>query len=435
MGMELPEAFEKRIIAQLEDGAAAFFAALAEPPVRGLRMNPLRKGWEIPFRDAEKRIAWCEGAWEIPMESAAGTTAAHEAGAFYLQEPGAMIPAAVMDAQPGERILDLCAAPGGKSTQMGTAMRGEGLIVCNEPVPKRAVILSRNIERMGIENAAVTCAWPQQLAQKWPEGFDGVMVDAPCSGEGMFRRAPETREEWSEEKALGCVQRQREILDSAARLVRPGGRMVYATCTFHPAENEEQVAWFLRTHPAFEAEAFSLPGVDGKNGMFTCWPHLTRGEGQFVSLLRKRGSGAAGLPAGEGLFRMDGEMRKMLPRLPEGLPLPNACFGRTAVRLGDIPDLDGIRVLRLGLHLAELRGKNWVPDHAAALGPDWPGIRRTDVSGPEALRYLAGETLEGDAKGWTVMTYQGLSLGWGKGSDGMIRNHYPKGLRNGRLTE
>ena len=216
MRTDLPEAFVRRIRAQLGAGSEAFFEAMSQPPVRGLRMNPLREGGRVPFRDAGDRIPWCPEGWEIPADSTAGVTIAHEAGAFYLQEPGAMIPARVMDARPGERILDLCAAPGGKSTQMGADMRGEGLLVCNEPVPRRAAILSRNMERMGIPHSAVICAWPEKLADRWSEGFDGVMVDAPCSGEGMFRRNPEAAAEWSEEKALGCAARQREILEAAA---------------------------------------------------------------------------------------------------------------------------------------------------------------------------------------------------------------------------
>ena len=254
-------------------------------------MNPTTAGGAEPFRDAEDRVPWCPEGRVLRGDSPAGQTIAHEAGAFYLQEPGAMIPAAVMNARPGERILDLCAAPGGKSTQMGAGMRGEGLLICNEPVPKRAAVLSRNIERMGIGNAIVTCAWPEQLAARWPGGFDGVLADVPCSGEGMFRREPESRLEWSPEKAAGCAKRQAEILEEAARLVRDGGRLVYSTCTYNPEENEENVLRFLEKHPEFEPESFSLPGAESRNGMLLCLPHQMKGEGQFAALLRKKGSG------------------------------------------------------------------------------------------------------------------------------------------------
>ena len=432
MSVCLPEAFVKRVGEQLGEELPSFLREMEKPSVRGIRMNPSRNGG-APFRDAKGKIAWCGDGWELADDSPAGVTAAHEAGAFYLQEPGAMIPAEVMAARPGERILDLCAAPGGKSTQMGAAMKGRGLLICNEPIPKRTAVLSRNLERMGIMNSIVTCAWPEQLAARWPEGFDGVMADVPCSGEGMFRREPESRKEWSPEKALGCVPRQREILRSAAALVRPGGRLVYATCTFHPAENEEQIRWFLSEFPDFEPEAFQLPGVDGTDGMFTCWPHRARGEGQLAALLRRKGNAAPRRTEGKAAFRISREQGRMWREAGLKLPEPDACLGGTLTLAPDIPDLSGIRVLRLGLHLAEIRGKTLVPDHAAAMSGVLTESPRAALSGEEALRYLAGETLQGGMEGWTLMEFQGFILGWGKGSGGLMKNHYPKGLRNGRL--
>ena len=433
MNMEIPAAFLDRIRRQLGAETNAFLEAMSAPPVRGIRMNTLRAGADHPFRDAEARIPWCAAGWELAVESPAGSTIAHEAGAFYLQEPGAMIPAEVLQARPGEKILDLCAAPGGKSTQIGIAMGGAGLLIANEPVPKRAAVLSRNIERMGITNAIVISAWPEQLAEKWPGAFDAVMVDAPCSGEGMFRREPETRTEWSPEKAAGCVPRQRKILEAAAKLVRPGGRMVYATCTFNPAENEGQIRGFLEDHPEYTTETFLLPGIDGREGMYTCWPHRIRGEGQFICLMRRAGDAPAVLPDGSKDFRMDRETAGIWNEAGSGIPEANARIGQTLVRVTEIPDLKGIRVLRLGLHLAEIRGKILIPDHAAAVAgcPETPA--GTELTTEEALRYLAGESLAGDAAGWTRMIHDGYVLGWGKGSGGQIKNHYPKGLRNSRL--
>ena len=433
MSVQLPEAFVERVGGQLGSELSSFLDAMAAPPVRGIRMNPRRTGGKTPFRDAEVRIPWCEWGWTLRGDSPAGVTIAHVAGAFYLQEPGAMLPAEILRAQPGEKILDLCAAPGGKSTQMGLAMGGSGLLVCNEPVPKRAAILSRNIERMGIPGAIVISAWPEQLAERWPEGFDGVMVDAPCSGEGMFRRDPETIREWSPEKAAGCALRQREILEAAARLVRPGGRMVYATCTFHPEENEEQVKHFLAGHPEFEPESFRLPGADGAEGWFTCWPHRSPGEGQFAALLRKKGDRPARLPGGSEAFRVPREERGAWQAAGLDLPEPNALFGRTLVSAPEIPDLKGIRVLRLGLHLGERRGKVFLPDHAAAMSFAAGELPEAELTEEQALKYLAGEALAAPQEGWRLMKYQGLPLGWGKGSEGQIRNHYPKGLRNGLL--
>ena len=263
----LPEAFAERMRRQLGDGLPDFLRALDSEPVRGIRMNPLK-----PFDGMEgymsgERVPWAENGYYLPADSTAGATVFHEAGAFYLQEPAAMLPAEVLAPEPGELILDLCAAPGGKATQAGLKMRGQGLLVANEPVPKRARILSSNIERMGIPNSVVTCMYPNEIPHTWDELFDGVLADAPCSGEGMFRRDPQTRTEWSPENAAGCAKRQAEILEEAARLVRPGGRLVYSTCTYNPEENEETVSRFLAKHPEFEPEAFSLPGADGSRGM------------------------------------------------------------------------------------------------------------------------------------------------------------------------
>ena len=432
---QLPEAFIQRIGEQLGDELPFFLEAMKSPPFRGIRSNPFREGHENPFRDAGERIPWAAEAWELPEDSAAGITVAHEAGAFYLQDPSAMLPAAVLAAKPGERILDLCAAPGGKSTQIGADLRGKGLLISNEPVPQRAAILSRNLERMGIPNAVVTCAFPEQLASAWPEGFDAVIADAPCSGEGMFRKQPETRREWSPEKASGCAARQRGILDSAAKCVRAGGRLVYSTCTWNPAENEEQVRGFLEEHPEFEPEEFRLPGAVSANGTFTCWPHRVRGEGQFTALLRKKGNAASRLPDGSRAFRFSPEDFRVWRDSGIKTEEPTALFGGTLVHLEEIPELRSIRVLRLGLHLGTVRGNIFQPDHAAAVGMKRPGMPVMEMDGADTLKYLSGETIAGDLRGWTLMARNGLVLGWAKGSGGQMKNHYPKGLRNGKLTE
>ena len=433
MNTDLPRAFLERVALQLGPELPVFTDIMKEPSIRGIRMNPLRPDSDMTSLHIGNRISWCRDGWELASESPAGSTIAHETGAFYLQEPSAMIPAVVMDARPGETILDLCAAPGGKSTQIGTSMQGKGLLVCNEPVPKRAAILSRNIERMGIANAIVTSAWPEHLAVKWPEGFDGVMADVPCSGEGMFRRDPETRYEWSQEKAEGCVPRQQKILEAAAKLVRPGGRLIYSTCTFNPAENEDQIRWFLDTHDEFESESFQLPGVNGREGFFTCWPHRIRGEGQFVALLRKKGNGERRFADGIEDFRIPREKKTIWKESGLTMPEPNAIIGQNLVRISEIPDLKGIRVLRLGVDVAEIRGKNLIPAHAAVLAGLCGDMPTVELQEEDALRYMSGETLEIPACGWTVLTYRGMNLGWGKGSEGRIKNHYPKGLRNGRL--
>ena len=430
----LPEAFLSRMRRQLGDEIASFSEAMKSPSVRGIRLNPLKKTEAVCSYMKLERIPWAEDGYILPNEDAAGAGILHAAGAFYLQEPSAMIPASVLDAKPGEMILDLCASPGGKSTQIVCAMCGDGLLVCNEPVPKRALVLSRNLERFGLPNTVVLCARPDQLAEKWPEAFDALLVDAPCSGEGMFRRDPDTRREWSSEMSEGCARRQREILHAAARLVRPGGRLVYSTCTFNPAENEETVFCFMKSFPAFHLEAFSRPGIDAPDGLFTCYPHRLKGEGQFIALLRKDGDTAAAFPEDRSLpLPSRDELHVFADMFPD-LPAPTRRFGSLLTAAPrNLPDLQDVRVYRLGLHLGEIRGKNVVPDHAAALCFTTNGIPSLNLSPDDAVRYVSGETISREVEGWILLRYRGLNIGWGKGSNGFIRNHYPRGLRNARL--
>ncbi|MDO5436246.1 MAG: RsmB/NOP family class I SAM-dependent RNA methyltransferase [Clostridia bacterium] len=421
----LPEAFTERMSRQLGNELPLFLQCYNEPYLRGIRYNPLK----VTEHPDLPPVLWARDAYELPADSDAGATVMHEAGAFYLQEPGAMLPAAVMDARPGERILDLCAAPGGKSTQLGCAMRGEGLLICNEPVPKRAKILSENIERMGISNAIVVSAYPDALAERMPGCFDGVQVDAPCSGEGMFRRHPETIGEWSPEMAAGCSGRQTEILNEAARLVRPGGRIVYSTCTMNPEENEGVIERFLKEHPEFTSEPFSLPGASAPDGMLTCYPHRMRAEGHFTAKLRRGGDAPRGEIAARPFPAPTKEQKALLRAFCGDAPEADAVFGETLVSCGEIPDLKGIKVLRVGLHLGEARGKLFIPDHAWSHAENPPCVERIGLNEKEALLYCAGETIPHGGKGWVLVCCRGLALGFGKISDGMIKNHYPKGLR------
>ena len=406
------------------------------PPARGIRMRPGR----TPVPEAEEKIPWAENAWYLPLESTAGAQPLHEAGAYYLQEPSAMAAAAVLRPVPGERVLDLCAAPGGKSTQLAAYMQGQGLLVCNEPVMNRAQILSRNIERMGVKNAVVVSALPENLSPRWPEYFDKILVDAPCSGEGMFRRHPETREEWTPASPAGCAQRQRQILEHAARMLRPGGHLAYSTCTFNAMENEGVIEGFLKEHPEFSLVPFSLPGLPESGGMLHIWPHQVKGEGHFVALLQKTDEGtdqnrkkkkretAPALPAPG---KAEGALAEAFLREQIADPVfPDAVFAGKIVALpGSLPPLEGIKALRVGLQLGEIKGRVFVPDHALALACQ---ARRTiNVTEEEARAYQNGQVLFVDEslKGFCVPVLDKMNLGWGKASDGQLKNHYPKGLR------
>ena len=430
MSVRPPAAFMDRMKKQLGDSWPAFERVYDAPAVRGIRFHPEKTCSALQKIKADmERIPWEPEGYYTGPEAEWGKMILHEAGAFYLQEPSAMIPAAVFDAQPGEILLDLCAAPGGKSTQAGAAMRGSGILVCNEIVPKRARILSRNIERMGIRNAVVTNETPERLAAKWPEGFDGVLVDAPCSGEGMFRRDPETIAEWSEEKAAGCARRQTEILEEAAKLVRPGGRLVYSTCTFHPDENEGMVRRFLERFPDFEPEAFTIGEESVPEGYRTFYPHEIRGEGQFAARFRKRGNASAGL--GESSLPYPGreESRMLKALFSDAFPAEQIRKrGSFLLYMKELLDLDGIRVLRCGLQIAEIRDRYLIPDHALALS-GIPCSIRQELDAGSAARFMAGETVLSGESGWVLACYKGIGIGWGKAGQGTLKNHYPKGLR------
>ncbi|MBQ9265119.1 MAG: RsmF rRNA methyltransferase first C-terminal domain-containing protein [Clostridia bacterium] len=431
------EAFPSGWIEQLQpllgDQLPDFLHSYDQPPLRGIRMRPGR----TPIADAGKPVPWAENGYYLPLDSLAGAVPAHDAGAYYLQEPSAMAAAAALHPQPDDRVLDLCAAPGGKSTQLAVYMQGRGVLVCNEPVPSRAQVLSRNMERMGVKNAVVISALPEDISGRWTDYFDKILVDAPCSGEGMFRRHPETRLEWNAASPAGCAQRQKQILTHAARMLRPGGMLAYSTCTFNPTENEGVIQAFLHAYPAFSLVPFALPGLPENDGMLHLWPHQVQGEGHFVALLKKaedalaankgKHMGAGVCPPGKGERAL--AQAFLTEQIAEQIEPSGLFAGHLVMPPEDMPPIEKIKVLRLGLHLGEIKGKVFIPDHALALA--CTPLRRWEVTEEEARRYQQGEVLtvpEG-MKGFYVPALDGLSLGWGKASDGQLKNHYPKGLR------
>ena len=444
---ELPQAY----IAQMKRllGEAGFFAyekALGEPVTRALRVNLLLFPDGAPpcaIEGLGEPVPWAKGAYFIEGDARPGLSPLHEGGLYYMQEPSAMTAVSALCPQPGERVLDLCAAPGGKSTQIAALMAGRGLLVCNEPVPSRAQILSRNVERMGVRNAVVTSALPDQLSPRFAGFFDRILVDAPCSGEGMFRRQIEARDEWSENAPRGCADRQLEILHEAARMLAPGGHMVYSTCTFNDTENEGVLERFLQAHPEFALVPFALPGLPrAEAGYLHLYPHEMRGEGHFVSLLQKR----ADAPAAPEPAKKKSKAAPRPAKAQEAIALPpvlaeGVSLGRLHSAGGclwslpeglDIARLDGLRVLRTGLLLAHAEGRRAEPDHALAMAlRPQEALRTAALTREQALAYQAGEALDlGELpEGYTLMCCEGVSLGWGKQAGGLMKNHYPKGLR------
>ena len=427
----LPEAFLQRMEAQLGSEYPAFLESLERPRAVALRFNPLKGERPVlPFVGAP--VPWEPEGFYYDPETRPGLHVYHEAGVYYLQEASAMAPVALLDPKPGERVCDLCAAPGGKTTQIAGRMLGQGFLVCNEINPKRAKILSRNIERMGVANALVTNEHPETLASRFPGFFDRVLVDAPCSGEGMFRKEEAAVTDWSQETVQMCARRQREILDSAARLVRPGGRLVYSTCTFAPEEDEETVAAFLEAHPEFTPEPVEAPWfVPGENASYRMWPHKLLGEGHFAAVLRKTQGESGEVPAcpGEKCPKAWESFAKELDiTLPEGKAVS---FGQSLYWAPmELPELNRLKVLRPGLELGTERKGRFEPAHALALWLKTCAIAESfPPESPEMKAYLHGDVVPSGKKGWCLVQAGGYAIGWGKGDGSVLKNHYPKGLR------
>ena len=435
----LPTGFTDRMRRLLGAEYEEFSASYDRPRNVGLRINPL-KADQLSLPYACEPIAWEENGFYLPQDVRPGLHPYHDAGLYYLQEPSAMAPVSLLDVRPGQRVLDLCAAPGGKTTQIAGKMQGKGLLVCNEIHPKRAKILSSNIERLAVSNALVLNEHPLKLAERFPAYFDRILVDAPCSGEGMFRKEEAAVTDWSEETVAMCAARQTEILHSASQMLAPNGRLVYSTCTFAPEENEGVISQFLHTHPDFSVLQVDVPyfsparpdwianPADGIEHCFRLMPHKLRGEGHFAAVLVKN-------DGTEGAQRL--QKTQALPsQITDFLPLDGACitFGETHFLVPqELPSLDGLRVLRAGLELGELHKGRFLPSHALALWlKDFPLRESFPSDSREIAAYLRGETLHSTQKGWVLLCVDGYSLGWARGADGILKNHYPKGLRRTR---
>ena len=416
--MNLPEAYLDRMRGQLGAAFPAYLSAMAQPERRAARCNGLKLS---PQGLRALRPAFVPAGDEgflLPEGFAPGKDVLHAAGAYYVQELSAQMPVGLFDLTPERAVLDLCAAPGGKSSQLAAKVP-QGVLFSNEIVPGRASVLLGNLERMGVKNAVVTSMDPDKLVHLTGPVFDAVLVDAPCAGEGMFRKEAEAVRAWSPEHVAACAKRQRAILAAAQGAVKPGGQLVYSTCSFSPAENEENVDWFLSEYPDFElVEAHRL------------YPHTSLGEGQYAAKLRRRG---AALPTAFLTARSDKAplVDAFLAEETEGLAgalrlLPD---GR-ALLLPPLPcALDGLRLLRAGLLLGELVKGRFVPAHALAMAAGLPLRRRVELTDADAQTYLRGETLPAALSGWCAVTCSGLALGLGKGSGGILKNHLPKGVR------
>ncbi|MFQ5854935.1 MAG: RsmB/NOP family class I SAM-dependent RNA methyltransferase [Anaerolineae bacterium] len=467
---ELPEAFLARMERLLGSEYGQFLASYQVPPAVGLRVNTLKVSPRrflalTPFNLTS--IPGSPAGFLVSGGELPGRHPYHAAGLYYLQDPAAMAVTELLNPQPGERVLDLAAAPGGKATHIASLMQNEGLLVANEIHPKRVWALAGNLERWGARNAVITNEAPDRLADHFGNFFDRVLVDAPCSGEGMFRKSETARTEWTPELVSGCAMRQSAILNEAARMVRPGGWLAYATCTFAPEENEGVVARFACEHPEFElVEPPRRPGcepgrpdwVDEGDRPSTAlrrssghrlpelrrtvrlWPHRGPGEGHFVALLRRNGSGTGETPRSRLPDEVSGQVRRLyeafcrehLIAMPasDHLALAGSYLYRVPAAL---PVMKDLRVVHPGWWLGTIKRNRFEPSHALAMSLTVHDVHRAINLAPdsyEVLAYLRGETLRvaGD-DGWVMVAVDVYPLGWGKRVRGIVKNRYPRGLR------
>ncbi len=447
--INLPEKYKERMQRLLGEEYEAYEKALSEPPVRAFRVNTDK----ISVEDFEKicpfpceKIPYCDNGFYFTYDKI-GNHPFHHAGMIYVQEPGAMAPAECVDFDPEWAVLDMCAAPGGKSTQMKNKLGEKGVLVSNEIIPSRCKILTGNIERLGLINVITTCADTEKLTQLFRKDFDLIMVDAPCSGEGMFRKEEIAVSEWSEENVSLCAERQLGILDNAVRLLKDGGYIIYATCTFSLEENEMVIDSFLRKYPEFElaevtprvrentCDGIEFEGCQTENIHFCrrFYPHKSKGEGQFMAVLHSRVEPSVVKAV------IKKSKAKENPVVTDFLDSVLTEYGKDNVIVnGDrvnyftpdfsVPDA----YFSCGVTIGEIK-KNYIQPHHQffmAMGDRFRRKIDLDADSPELSKYLHGEEIAADTEnGWAAVTVNGCTVGGIKVVSGKGKNHYPKGLR------
>ena len=446
----LPERFLKRMSEMLGEEYPDFEKALSEPNVRAVRVNETKISVERFLSLTELDVSPIPYAREgfIPSNTKGiGKSPEHHAGMFYVQDPGAMATVKALDIQRGWRVLDACSAPGGKASQLATAIGDDGVLLANEYVPKRAKIIVSNFERLGIKNAVVTSLDTAKIGEMFEGYFNLVLCDAPCSGEGMFRKYDEALEEWSEDNVRLCAERQAQILNNLAPTVAEGGYLLYSTCTYSKEENEDTVAGFLASHPDFslcpvreELISATADGLDGLLQARRFYPHLTPGEGQFIALMKKDGNLGilptilykenVKLPTKDELAVVTNFLKENLSATPSGRIIK---WGeQLALIPHDLP-IPPYSVFMPGVMLGEVKKGNFFPHHQlfSALGDLFLRKENLTKDDQRVQKYLRGEEIDTDLPGgWCAVLYEGVPLGGGKISGGKIKNHYPKGLRN-----
>ena len=461
----LSPAFLSRMQNMLGDEYESFLKSYEAPRTYGLRVNTAKISCDeferiVPFPVTP--IPWISNGYFYPEDVRPSFCPLYQAGLFYLQEPSAMTPASLLPVTPGENVLDLCAAPGGKATALGAMLNGSGLLVANDISASRARALLRNIELFGITNAFVTNETPVHLGKRFPEFFHKILLDAPCSGEGMFRKDRKMVKAWEEHGPEFFVKIQRSIITQAAQMLKPGGMLLYSTCTFSPEENEQTIEFLLQEYPQFKIcdikgyEGFSdgilkasLSGNEQLKKTIRIFPHKMEGEGHFIALLKKEEEAVSeNLKEKEKNNRNKNEKEKRLPdELTEFLKNVKRKFDSSRIDMrGEnvyympegLPKLNGVRFLRSGLLLGELKKRRFEPSQALAMNlkkEEYENVLDFSVDDERIIKYLKGETLEVEdlvsskEKGWYLVCVDGYPLGFGKLSGQMLKNKYLPGWR------
>lgn len=453
--MNLPEEYIAQMKNLLKDEYDEYIASFEDERLYGIRVNTLKMNAEDFAAKGLYELSpvkWCkDGFYYNGANVRPSKSPYYHAGLYYLQEPSAMSTAAAAEIMPGERVLDVCAAPGGKSTQTGAALKGEGILVTNDISTSRTKALLKNVELFGLTNAVVLNESPDRIADRFPCFFDKVIIDAPCSGEGMFRKDPDVIKAWGKKMTDFCISTQYEILEACARAVCGGGYIIYSTCTFNPDENERQIEAFLDRHTEFELCA--LPeemGLEHGRPEWTVsqdekfakcgrlWPHKNKGEGHFVAKMRKNADGdRTSLNAHEN-NKIDGfeYFEEFAEKNIKGIDFGGdfETFGEKLYMLPKgLPSFNGLRVVRNGWYLGDIKKKRFEPSQAFAMGLKGENVRLTEniEDYDTAVKYLKGETLETslDEDGWTLVTFDGLTLGWAKSQRGRLKNKYLPGWK------
>lgn len=440
-----------------EEEFSAYLKSFDEERLYGLRVNtakvtpeafPELVSWDL------KPVPWIPNGFYYEGTERPAKDPYYYAGLYYLQEPSAMTPAMLLPVEPGDRVLDLCGAPGGKSTELGVKLAGKGVLISNDISNSRAKALLKNLELWGISNICVTSETPDKLADVFGPWFDKILIDAPCSGEGMFRKDDDMVKSYEERGPEYYSEIQKEITDQAVRMLAPGGLLLYSTCTFSRCEDEEIICHILENHQ--EMELIRLPlfeGASGGIGLDGCirlFPHKIKGEGHFISLLRKNGGGAERTAAGSRERSGTEPQGKKAPALPteltDFLALMNREFEDSRIMIKNdsvyyLPEnfvpAKELRYLRTGLLLGELKNKRFEPGQVLAMTLHAEEFRQTiswKKEDDRVIRYLKGETIsltpeEGPVKGWCLVCVDGYPLGFAKGTGMALKNKYYPGWR------